>query len=126
MMTFNANTNFCLAAVLSWEFIRLWVPHAIGITSVDFWSSFRHLSHRSDYCRSRSFSHFYGPPKVDDNSDKQDESWIPLDNSKYDAGEAPESHMSDAGCEMNKKCAKLELVGYCCPTNHGVMLECCH
>ena len=83
-------------------------------------------SHSSDYCRFHSFSHFYGPPKVDDNSVKQDKSWIPPDNIIHGADEVPESDISAASCKVNKKCAKLELVGYCCPTEKGVMLECCH
>jgi hypothetical protein len=81
----------------------------------------------SDYCRFYSFSHFYGPPKVDDSSVKQDKSFSSLDDNIHGGGEAPESDTSAAAaCEMNKKCSKLELVGYCCPAENGVMLECCH
>jgi hypothetical protein len=29
-------------------------------------------------------------------------------------------------CSANEKCAKLGLIGACCPTNEGVMLGCCN
>ncbi|KAL3802572.1 hypothetical protein ACHAW5_011327 [Stephanodiscus triporus] len=78
------------------------------------------------YGMTHGFSHFYGPPKVDESSVKQDKSFSSLDNNIRGGGEALESDISAAACEMNKKCSKLELVGYCCPTENGVMLECCH
>jgi hypothetical protein len=31
-----------------------------------------------------------------------------------------------SACSANVKCAKLGLVGACCPTNEGVMLGCCN
>ena len=31
-----------------------------------------------------------------------------------------------SACSANEKCAKLGLVGACCPTNNGVMLNCCN
>jgi hypothetical protein len=31
----------------------------------------------------------------------------------------------DASCKAHSACVKLELIGYCCPTDKGVVLECC-
>jgi hypothetical protein len=40
-------------------------------------------------------------------------------------GSAPMKAGSSA-CSANEKCAKLGLIGACCPTNEGVMLGCCN
>lgn len=75
-----------------------------------------------------SFGHFYGPPRGTDdgNSIKSDESWIPEESSGVEADSgASESHGSSSLCAENEKCAALGLNGACCPSEKGVMLECC-
>mmetsp|Transcript_14644 Transcript_14644/g.31837 ORF Transcript_14644/g.31837 Transcript_14644/m.31837 type:complete len:135 (+) Transcript_14644:118-522(+) len=77
------------------------------------------------YGMSHGFNNLYGPPKgTGDDSIKQDESWIPLDNSNDDSGGTLSG--SSAKCAKHEKCAALALLGNCCPTNKGGMLECCN
>lgn len=72
------------------------------------------------YGMSHGFNHLYGPPKgSSDDRIKEDEPWIPLDNSNDDYRGGAYT------CADNEKCDALGLLGNCCPTNKGGMLECC-
>lgn len=75
-----------------------------------------------------SFDHLYGPSKGGDESSniKHDTSWLPQVNevsgSKGTSAESP----TDGGsreCAKHKNCASLG--GNCCPSDDGIMLECC-
>lgn len=72
-----------------------------------------------DIFRTVSFSHLYGPPKNNDSiqTNKKD-SWIPerIGGSSI-KGDATK-------CSKHANCGSLG--GYCCPTDEGVMLECCN
>ncbi len=75
------------------------------------------------------FTHLYGPPKVTDEggSIKQDISWVPIGNDDEVSSTSGTTNAADssAECSINNNCAELGLIGKCCPTNKGVMLECC-
>ncbi|KAL7549719.1 hypothetical protein ACHAWF_012985 [Thalassiosira exigua] len=102
------NTYYLNQSKFNWNrFFRAAVPVVIALVIMGGFA----------YGMSHGFNHLYGPPKGkdDDNLIKEDESWIPAEN--------PEG--SSAACSENEKCVKLDLLGDCCPTKKGVVLECC-
>ncbi|GKY96868.1 hypothetical protein MPSEU_000645900 [Mayamaea pseudoterrestris] len=58
-----------------------------------------------------------------DDSKAQSISRGPSDASTTASGKRLES--SNASCAAHSACQKLELIGNCCPTDKGVVLECC-
>ena len=68
-----------------------------------------------------SFSHLYGPPKSGDDSTniQHDTSWIPESGSAN--GEL--SNKGDRQCSKHASCGSLG--GNCCPSDEGIMLDCC-
>jgi len=74
------------------------------------------------YGMSHGFDHLYGPAKSGDenNNVKYDTSWIPVSE---DMSDATSSEGGSKKCSEHANCSSLQ--GNCCPTDEGVMLECC-
>ena len=71
------------------------------------------------------FNHLYGPPKGSDdenNNNIKKDSWIPEETPQKSF---PTVNQGSKKCSKHSSCAELNLGGNCCPTDEGIMLECC-
>mmetsp|Transcript_9585 Transcript_9585/g.21344 ORF Transcript_9585/g.21344 Transcript_9585/m.21344 type:complete len:134 (-) Transcript_9585:583-984(-) len=112
----ESNTRYLNEAPFQWgRFLRATVPIVVALLIMGGFA----------FGMSHGFNHLYGPPKGSDdenNNNIKKDSWIPEETPQKSF---PTVNQGSKKCSKHSSCAELNLGGNCCPTDEGIMLECC-